>query len=335
MSPKVSIIIPVFNNCEFVKIMIDSIIAQNYQYWELLLVDDGSIDSTINMLLKYEKYDSRIKLIYRNRLPKGAQTCRNIGLSNAVGEYIIFFDSDDYVSPSCLSTRIEFMEKHPNLDFCVFPGEEFFKTPGDGKTQFGISTKNKDDLYLFLLPSLPFVVWNNIYRAKYLRTNNLVWDENIKSLQDSDYNIQNILTGAVYDYAKTMPDYFYRRNNPNSITKKIHTSSMIKSHLYFYEKIIKTVRKKYGNKYDRVLKYRSLLFLKIIISSNNNDNVFFVNQLKSLLLNLSNGKLLIKNISIYTCLCKYNIFKKLPLYIFFPTYIVFKLQNKFEIKSLK
>lgn len=110
---------------------------------------------------------------------------------------------------------------------------------------------------------------------------------------------------------------------------------MIKSHLYFYEKIIKTVRKKYGNKYDRVLKYRSLLFLKIIISSNNNDNVFFVNQLKSLLLNLSNGKLLIKNISIYTYLCKYNIFKKLPLYIFFPTYIVFKLQNKFEIKSLK
>ena len=169
MVPIASIVIPVFNKGELLQTMINSILAQDYQDWELLLVDDGSDEKTLTLLQHIQKSDKRIRFFKRNRLPKGAQTCRNIGFEQAKGCYILFFDSDDYIAPYCLSQRICFMEAHSELDFSIFPAATFQREYNDGTIRYGLPPKTKDDLLLFLLPHLPFVVWNNIYRSDSLR----------------------------------------------------------------------------------------------------------------------------------------------------------------------
>lgn len=88
-SPTLSIVIPFFNKKVLTGKMIDSIIANKFTSWELLAIDDGSSQETLDYLKKYEVYDN-IQIIHRNIEPKGAQTCRNIGLQKARGEYIVF-----------------------------------------------------------------------------------------------------------------------------------------------------------------------------------------------------------------------------------------------------
>ena len=118
--PKVSLIMPFFNNKELVGEMINSILANTFEDWELLAIDDGSTEETLEYLSAYQK-DSRIKFIKREDKPKGAQTCRNLGMDYAKGPYWIFVDSDDYLTPSCIGKRVEMIEKRQDLDFMVFP----------------------------------------------------------------------------------------------------------------------------------------------------------------------------------------------------------------------
>ena len=78
--PVLSIVMPCFNHSELISEMIDSIIANDYNDWELLAIDDGSETNHLAVLNNYEARDARIHVIKRDRLPKGAPTCRNIGL---------------------------------------------------------------------------------------------------------------------------------------------------------------------------------------------------------------------------------------------------------------
>ena len=100
--PLLSIVIPVFNHPNLVKVMIDSILLNVFTDWELLVVDDGSDAFTLSFLNDLTRDDSRICLLHRGEKPKGAVTCRNIGMDAAQGSYIVFFDSDDYITPQCL-----------------------------------------------------------------------------------------------------------------------------------------------------------------------------------------------------------------------------------------
>ncbi len=285
MSNMVSIVIPVYNNTEYVRIMLDSIVSQEYQDWELLLVDDGSEEQTMQLLLQFSKTDRRIHVISRNRLPKGAQTCRNIGMDMAKGKYIIFFDSDDYVAPFSLAQRVAYMDKYEELDFAIFPSKIFRGSDyNNGKLFTGVEPYFYDDLFWFLLPRLPFVVWNNIYRLEYLRQWKIRWDEQVLSWQDSDFNIQNILAGAHYRYAKSpciQADYFYRQTNSDSISKKMKDERHFCSHLYLYEKMICLVRAKHGSKYDKVLKKRAITFF--VLMSRRGMDTCYIEELKKIL----------------------------------------------------
>ena len=119
-SPRLTIVMPFFNNKVLTGKMIDSIVANTFTEWELIAVDDGSDDDTLSYLSKYEN-NPRITIVHRDIQPKGAQTCRNMGLSLAQGEYIMFVDSDDYITPTCLNTRVEHIARNHELDFMVFP----------------------------------------------------------------------------------------------------------------------------------------------------------------------------------------------------------------------
>ena len=101
-NPLISIIVPVYNAERYVSKCIDSIIAQTYTDWELILVDDGSTDSSGKICDEYKQLDSRINVIYKQN--GGASSARNKGLDNAQGEFVAFIDSDDYVEADYLSS---------------------------------------------------------------------------------------------------------------------------------------------------------------------------------------------------------------------------------------
>lgn len=104
----ISIISPSYNSSDFIEETIDSIIAQTYRNWELIVVDDCSKDNTVSILKKLTETDSRIKY-FMNATNQGAAISRNIGLENAGGRFIAFLDSDDLWFPEKLEIQINFM----------------------------------------------------------------------------------------------------------------------------------------------------------------------------------------------------------------------------------
>lgn len=256
-----SIVIPVFNNTNFVRIMIESILANDFDDWELLAVDDGSDELTISLLQSYTNADSRVHLIQRTCTPKGAQTCRNIGMEKAQGKYIVFFDSDDYITPSCLRQRVEAIKLQCDKDFLVFPSGHIVNGTHFAKPyvySFGYKTHNSD-LTSFFRRELPFVVCNNIYNLESLRKHHLMWDTQLLSMQDAAFNISALCKGLSYNYIVCEPDYYYRiDSSPNSISKKLMTESHRQSILYYFNKEIELVREYYGQRYNRYIYYGML-----------------------------------------------------------------------------
>lgn len=111
MAGKVSIIMPAYNCERFIKRAIASVQNQTYKDWELLITNDCSTDSTVDIVTSIMEKDNRIKL-YHNSKQSGAAASRNRSVKNASGIYIAFLDSDDVWKPNKLEKQIAFMEKH-------------------------------------------------------------------------------------------------------------------------------------------------------------------------------------------------------------------------------
>lgn len=273
---RLSIVMPFFNNKELVGEMIDSIIANSFQNWELWAIDDGSTDGTFEYLTDKYTADQRINIMKRDRLPKGAQTCRNIGIEKMSGEYVVFFDSDDYITPECLQTRVDAISKEPDIDFMVFPSGTFVDNkfiPNAPNYKFGYPV-HKNDIKSFMCRELPFIVWNNIYKTKSIRSYGMRWDEKLLSLQDADFNISAIFKGMRYKYAQVKPDYGYRISVvPNSISRKITSKEHFASHIYATERMFCGAQSIFGHKYDRCA-YKGLLSIYNRIFTNGIDKTY-------------------------------------------------------------
>lgn len=109
-SPKVSVIMPIYNGVKYMKEAIDSVRSQTYSDWELILVNDGSQDSSQKIIDSYLKKDTRIRSI--NQSNKGQSVARNVGVSISHGQYITFLDQDDRYYPERLSTIVQFLENN-------------------------------------------------------------------------------------------------------------------------------------------------------------------------------------------------------------------------------
>lgn len=118
-NPLISVIIPTFNRAHLIGETLDSISAQTYENWECIIVDDGSTDNTEEIIEEYVHKDSRFQIHHRtiDRL-KGANACRNIGLDKSNGDYIVFFDSDDLMTPNHLEVKIKNIISS-NLDYII------------------------------------------------------------------------------------------------------------------------------------------------------------------------------------------------------------------------
>ena len=264
----VSVIIPVYNRFPLVNEMVKCILSQTFIDWELLLVDDGSTDGTYEKLQEFPHIDQRIKVIQRPANKKGAPVCRNIGLENAKGEYVIFFDSDDLVAPYCLEQRVCYMNSHSDVDAAVFPARHFKESVHETNGLLNGIQIFRDDLEEFIGVNLPYIVWNVIFRRKCLFEKHIIWDEQLLSLQDADFNIQCILKGIKISYANTVNvDYYARAENNNSVSAGIYKISRFDSHLHFVDKIFAVLPADTHRKYRMALYYR-LVYIYILMSYN-------------------------------------------------------------------
>lgn len=110
----VSIVIPVYNVELYLSECIDSIVEQSYQDWELILVDDGSIDNSGKICDEYAKQDTRIKVLHKEN--GGVTAARRDGVLQSVGEWIFFVDADDKVEKDGLKSLVEYSVNHPEVD---------------------------------------------------------------------------------------------------------------------------------------------------------------------------------------------------------------------------
>lgn len=233
----VSIIIPTFNRETLIQETLNSIIGQTYQNWEALVVDDNSTDKTCDIIRNFSKKDSRIKFIKRNRDPKGAPVCRNIGIKNAKGEYVIFLDSDDLLTPFCLQKRVLYMEQNPLLDFAVF---QMGILTTDGTFRNDKLTQMRNNyLYAFLRHDLPWQTTSPIWHTDFIKINMLEYNEKYPRLQDPEFHTRVLLIDDVKFKVDidSNPDYFYRFHS----NKVFNATILLKGfELYifeFYERI--------------------------------------------------------------------------------------------------
>ncbi len=98
--PLVSVITPVYNRSLFLDRTVQSVVAQTFKDWEMLLIDDGSSDDSYQMMLRWAEKDDRIKVLHHpGHVNRGISATRNLGIGQARGEYIAFLDSDDLWRP--------------------------------------------------------------------------------------------------------------------------------------------------------------------------------------------------------------------------------------------
>ena len=113
----VSIIITSYNYANYIREAIDSVLNQDFQNWELIIVDDGSIDNSVEIINEYVKLDSRIKLYqHENGVNKGLADSIKLGLSKCSNEWVVFLESDDILAKESVSKRFDIVKTNPDID---------------------------------------------------------------------------------------------------------------------------------------------------------------------------------------------------------------------------
>ena len=122
-TPKVSIIIPCFNQAQYLPEALDSILAQTYQDWECIIINDGSTDNTEQVAHEYSSRDKRFVYIYQSN--QGVVRARNNAIRASQGDYIISVDSDDWIEPDCIDICVKEIENTNNIKLVYYDAELF------------------------------------------------------------------------------------------------------------------------------------------------------------------------------------------------------------------
>ena len=115
---KISIIAASYNYEDYIKETIESVLSQTYQNWEMIIVDDGSKDNSVNVIKEYCEKDSRIKLFqHENGVNKGLSETIKLGIKSSKGEWIAFVESDDTITPDYLEKKVNIISKYNDVEF--------------------------------------------------------------------------------------------------------------------------------------------------------------------------------------------------------------------------
>jgi len=217
---KFSIIIPSYNVEKFIKQTIQSVLNQSYTNYEIIIVDDGSSDKTIDIIKGFKS--DKINLIQSNH--QGVSVARNIGLKNATGDYIVFLDSDDYIENWMLETVAKKLIRKPNVE--AFVG--MFSTIKEDKNLQGCYTEHLNKRYInnkqraqvleyFYRVRLIFTVWRFVVKREIIENNNLYFEEGILH-EDEDWVTRMLL--LVNNFCLIEQPFYNYRIHKNSIMQR-------------------------------------------------------------------------------------------------------------------
>lgn len=163
---KLSIIIPVYRVEATLNRCIESVVTQDYEDFELILVDDGSPDSSPQMCDNWAVKDRRIKVIHKGN--GGLSDARNAGIEIAQGDYLTFIDSDDYIAEHTLAPLMQKLTERPDIDILEYPVYVFYGSPKQHLLEFqGDTTYHDMDDYWYKGQAYQHsYAWNKIYRAE-------------------------------------------------------------------------------------------------------------------------------------------------------------------------
>jgi len=208
---KLSVVVPVYNLEDYLIPCVDSILAQDYPDMEILLVDNGSADRSLEICREYAAKDARIRVLREEK--KGASYARNAGLRAATGEYLTLVDGDDFILPGSFSGAAAIL---PGCDAVSFPARYLFP---DGTEQIVVdSITDEVDHAEFLrrvFEDTDLFIWHRIYDAGIIRDHAIFFDETITYAEDLEWLCRVSLH---IKKARYSPEggYFYRRNRPGS-----------------------------------------------------------------------------------------------------------------------
>jgi len=217
--PLISIIVPVYNSSKYLEECLSSIALQSFSNYELILIDDGSTDNSLDICQRYCKQNPRIKLF--NKGNGGVSSARNFGIRKVNGEFITFIDSDDYINEDYLKTLVDNIDKHIDL---VQSGLVFFDN-SSGQVMSQEILPEHDILRrsipteCFSLVTLPLITSpvSKLYKTSIIKGNNIFFDEGLSYGEDRDFNLRylkNIRTVKSISYC----GYFYRKKISNSLS---------------------------------------------------------------------------------------------------------------------
>lgn len=325
MSDKVTIIVPVYNIEKYVGDCIKSLINQTYTNVEILLINDGSKDNSLEICNYYSQLDDRVKVISKEN--GGLSSARNCGLDNANGDYILFVDGDDQLNKYALELLMRICQENDDtLDFVQFKYEEINDANDIQhydvcvKYDFLIETeKEKMFDYLYLVGGEAVSSCTKLYKKTIF--DKLRYKEGI--LHEDEYIITDIIDES-FKCAYTNAKLYYYIMRDGSITHSKYSSrkkevflSIDKRMRYFKEKGYKELLKKEVSRYFVIL---AILYTNAKKSNIKPDCVEIKNRMKILLKNNS-SIYANKNMNLLFRLCKINIY-------FLDVYAMFKNRRK-------
>ncbi|MBO4608999.1 MAG: glycosyltransferase [Lachnospiraceae bacterium] len=283
---KVSVIVPVYNVQNYLRECLDSVLSQTFHDIEIICVNDGSKDSSLDILLEYAKSDTRIKVIDKENAGYGHTI--NLGVDYSNGDYIGIVESDDCIHPQMYEVLYN-LARENNLDFIK---SDFYRyTYENGNKQYNriflsknieyyncvFSPNEKPECYDF-----PMHTWTGLYKASFLRKHMIRHNETPgASFQDTGFFFQTFAYGQRVMFVD-QAFYYYRCDNPDSSVKskdKVfcikdeydYVMSFLNNHPDIYSKIIKYVWSVRGGSYLRTLGRIDRKFRKEFLSHFNSE----------------------------------------------------------------
>lgn len=278
MTPIVSIIIPAFNRADIISETIDSIINQTYPNWECIIIDDGSLDNTVNVVSNYCKKDNRIKILIRpDNRKKGANICRNIGLENARGNYIVFFDSDDLMTNHHIEFKVNAIEKY-NCDFVIAKTQYFNYDVGALEHNYQFESKDIT-AYNYILQKINWLTLDVCIKREFATA--IRFNEDLKSSQEYNYFSKLVLLTVNAIFLKEVLSL--RRFHEGSIRASLRNDRALKfqqkfdakwmtyfdikskaPHIIRKDLMYNCINTSYTN-YDSLIKNKQLFFKQVYI----------------------------------------------------------------------
>ena len=232
----VTIIVPIYNAEKTLHRCIDSVLCQEYSDFELLLVNDGSSDSSGDICREYAQKDSRIQLI--DKPNTGVSASRNLAISMARGTYLQFLDSDDWITPNATRLLVEAAQKY----HCDMVISDFYRVAKERVSPKGdidedcVLTLEEFAAHMIENPADFYygVLWNKLYRRDIIEKYNLRMNTEISWCEDFMFNLEYMRHCNVF-YALKVPIYYYVKTKGSLVSQGGNISKAIKMKLMVFD----------------------------------------------------------------------------------------------------